>query len=121
MITWVFFKKKASAWRRENKRGQEGEEEKEDRAHQAFISGSFQNISRLKHFHHKGTFIPKQVILGTNSRKQFVDDSNRGSFGWDKRTNLCQDGDQSRLSQKSRFSCHVRPSNDMHSSSIRME
>jgi len=39
--------------------GEREEKEKEDRAHQAFISGSFQDISRLKHFHHKGTFIPK--------------------------------------------------------------
>ncbi len=75
---------------------------------QAARGGIVQNISGLKHLHHKGRLPLVDGILCTNARENPVDNTYLSPICRHKTANLCHEHDQNDLAQKCGFATHIR-------------
>ena len=67
-----------------------------------------QDIRRFIHLNHKGRFTYRDIIRSTHTGKYLIHNPDTRTFRRHKATYLCHKRNQSRLTEQSRFTSHVR-------------
>ena len=76
--------------------------------YQAALRRGVENLGRLGHLDHKGGTPLRQVVAGTDTREDAIDQRQRRGSGRHERADLGHHRDQCGLSQVGGFSAHVR-------------
>ena len=70
-----------------------------------------QNVSSLSHLHHKGRLSQRDIVAGSHTGEDLIHQTYSRTLSRNKTTHLSQQNYQSRLSQQSRFTSHIRTRN----------